>query len=108
MWNIAIRHDSLEACPWQTFLANVANREAIVIRWGRPARFAVRHVISAVPGGWQDVDPTNNLVPSDRHILLAGGRDFDNVSPIKGVILGGGEHTVRVGVDVMPMPPSPL
>ncbi len=58
--------------------------------------------------GWLDVDPTNNLIPSDRHILLAWGRDFDNVSPIKGVILGGGEHTVRVGVDVMPMPPAAL
>jgi transglutaminase-like putative cysteine protease len=54
------------------------------------------------PGaGWIDVDPTNNLIPSSKHVLLAWGRDFDDVSPIKGVILGGGEHTVSVGVDVV-------
>jgi transglutaminase-like putative cysteine protease len=57
------------------------------------------------PGfGWIDVDPTNNQVPSDQHILLAWGRDYDDVSPIKGVILGGGQHTVSVAVDVVPMP----
>lgn len=51
--------------------------------------------------GWIDLDPTNNQVPSDKHILLAWGRDYDDVSPIKGVILGGGHHTVHVAVDVM-------
>jgi transglutaminase-like putative cysteine protease len=50
--------------------------------------------------GWVDADPTNNQVPSDKHILLAWGRDYDDVSPIKGVILGGGEHTVSVAVEV--------
>lgn len=50
--------------------------------------------------GWVDLDPTNNLIPSDQHIVLAWGRDFDDVSPIKGVILGGGEHKVSVSVDV--------
>ena len=50
--------------------------------------------------GWVDVDPTNDLVPFDKHLLLAWGRDFDDVSPIKGVILGGGQHAVRVGVEV--------
>jgi transglutaminase-like putative cysteine protease len=51
--------------------------------------------------GWIDLDPTNNLVPSDKHITLAWGRDYDDVSPIKGVILGGGEHSVSVSVDVV-------
>ena len=53
--------------------------------------------------GWVDVDPTNDLVPSDKHILLAWGRDYDDVSPIKGVILGGGQHVVQVGVEVTRM-----
>jgi transglutaminase-like putative cysteine protease len=54
------------------------------------------------PGaGWIDLDPTNNQVPSERHITLAWGRDYDDVSPIKGVILGGGQHSVAVGVDVV-------
>ncbi|HTO08043.1 MAG TPA: transglutaminase family protein [Myxococcota bacterium] len=50
--------------------------------------------------GWIDVDPTNDLVVSDQHLTLAWGRDYGDVSPIKGVILGGGGHTVDVGVDV--------
>jgi transglutaminase-like putative cysteine protease len=50
--------------------------------------------------GWVDVDPTNDVRPSDQHLLLAWGLDYDDVSPIKGVILGGGQHTVQVSVDV--------
>ena len=55
------------------------------------------------PGyGWLEVDPTNNIVPSDRHITVAVGRDYSDVSPIKGVLLGGGQHTMQVAVDVVP------
>jgi transglutaminase-like putative cysteine protease len=50
--------------------------------------------------GWIDLDPTNNQIPEERHILLAWGRDYDDVSPLKGVILGGGKHVVTVSVDV--------
>lgn len=50
--------------------------------------------------GWVDFDPTNNLVVSDEHVTIAYGRDYDDVSPISGVLLGGGEHTVTVAVDV--------
>ena len=54
------------------------------------------------PGiGWIPVDPTNNLVPSDTHITVAWGRDYNDVSPIHGVILGGGAHALRVQVDVV-------
>jgi len=55
--------------------------------------------------GWLDVDPTNDLVPSDRHLILAWGRDYDDVSPVKGVTLGGGSHTVEVSVEVVPSAP---
>ncbi len=51
--------------------------------------------------GWVDVDPTNNVVPSTRHIAVAYGRDYHDVSPIRGVILGTGEHTLEVAVDVL-------
>jgi transglutaminase-like putative cysteine protease len=54
--------------------------------------------------GWIDVDPTNNQIPSNLHIVLAWGRDYDDVSPVKGVILGGGQHEVRVAVDVARLP----
>jgi transglutaminase-like putative cysteine protease len=56
------------------------------------------------PGiGWVDVDPTNNVVPSDGHVTLAWGRDYGDVSPLRGLILGGGAHTLRVGVDMEPI-----
>ena len=55
------------------------------------------------PGlGWIDVDPTNNVMPDDHHITVAWGRDFGDVTPMRGVILGGGAHTVTVSVDVSP------
>ncbi|MBP3953945.1 transglutaminase family protein [Gemmata sp. G18] len=50
--------------------------------------------------GWVDLDPTNDQIPQERHILLAWGRDYDDVSPLKGVILGGGQHVIKVAVDV--------
>ena len=51
------------------------------------------------PGfGWIDFDPTNDVIPREKHITLAWGRDYDDVSPIKGVILGGGRHSISVGV----------
>ena len=54
------------------------------------------------PGtGWIHVDPTNNVLPSCRHITIAWGRDYDDVSPVRGVILGGRDHTLRVNVDVL-------
>jgi transglutaminase-like putative cysteine protease len=53
--------------------------------------------------GWCDVDPTNDVIPSDKHVLLAWGRDYADVSPIKGVILGGGQHTLGVSVDIQPV-----
>ena len=50
--------------------------------------------------GWLDFDPTNNQMPMDRHITVAWGRDYSDVSPLKGVVFGGGEHKVNVSVDV--------
>ena len=51
--------------------------------------------------GWIDADPTNDRVPVDRHVTLAWGRDYADVSPVRGVILGGGRHTLHVSVDVL-------
>ncbi|WP_297490754.1 transglutaminase family protein [Acidocella sp.] len=50
--------------------------------------------------GWVDLDPTNNLLVADEHVTLAWGRDFRDVSPLRGIILGGGRHTLKVGVDL--------
>ena len=48
--------------------------------------------------GWLDLDPTNNLVPATDHVRVAVGRDFGDVTPLRGVIRGGGAHTLTVGV----------
>jgi transglutaminase-like putative cysteine protease len=50
--------------------------------------------------GWVDADPTNDLLPSSRHITVAWGRDFSDVSPLRGISLGTGKQTLRVSVDV--------
>lgn len=57
--------------------------------------------------GWVDFDPTNNLLPDVEHITLAWGRDFADVSPLRGVILGGGNHDPEVRVTVMPASEMP-
>jgi transglutaminase-like putative cysteine protease len=53
--------------------------------------------------GWLDMDPTNNVAPSDGHVTLAWGRDYGDVSPLRGLILGGGGHTLKVAVDMEPV-----
>jgi transglutaminase-like putative cysteine protease len=53
--------------------------------------------------GWVDFDPTNNCIPSDGHITVAWGRDYSDVSPIYGVLLGGARHKLEVAVDVLPL-----
>jgi transglutaminase-like putative cysteine protease len=59
------------------------------------------------PGsGWIDFDPTNNSVPTDSHITVAWGRDYGDVSPVHGVLLGGARHTLDTGVDVKPLDES--
>lgn len=52
--------------------------------------------------GWVDFDPTNGCLVADRHITLGWGRDFHDVSPIKGVVIGGGGSELLVAVDVVP------
>lgn len=57
-----------------------------------------------VPGnGWIDLDPTNNVLPSLEHITLGWGRDFSDVTPLRGVINGGGVQTLEVKVTVEPL-----
>jgi transglutaminase-like putative cysteine protease len=92
---------------------------------GLPARYVSGYLVTAVLGqprlvgadashawvqtfcpgiGWIDLDPTNDVIPSDKHITVAYGRDFGDVTPLSGVIMGGGRHKLRVVVDVQPLP----
>ncbi len=50
--------------------------------------------------GWLDIDPTNGIVVRDEHVVLGWGRDFGDVTPLRGVILGGGEQTLTVEVEL--------
>ena len=52
---------------------------------------------------WLDLDPTNDVIPSTSHVTLAVGRDFGDVSPLRGIIRGGGKHKLLVGVTVKPV-----
>ena len=56
------------------------------------------------PGyGWIDLDPTNNIIPQERHITIGWGRDYSDICPIKGVLTGGGPQILTVSVDVTPI-----
>lgn len=52
--------------------------------------------------GWVQLDPTNGIVVRDEHVILAWGRDFSDISPLRGVLLGGGDHRLEVNVDLEP------
>ena len=52
--------------------------------------------------GWIDFDPTNDAVVGESHITIGWGRDYGDACPIQGVFVGGGHHSMHVGVDVVP------
>lgn len=52
--------------------------------------------------GWVDLDPTNDVRVGSRHVTVAWGRDYSDVTPLRGVLLGGHEHQLLVGVSVVP------
>lgn len=53
--------------------------------------------------GWVDFDPTNNLIPKNQHIVVAYGRDYYDVPPLKGVIYSTGKNKLKVSVDIRPV-----
>jgi transglutaminase-like putative cysteine protease len=69
---------------------------------GADASHAWISVFCGEQAGWVDADPTNNLLPGERHITVAWGRDFSDVSPLRGVTLGAGGQRLEVAVDVIP------
>lgn len=54
--------------------------------------------------GWVDADPTNRVFPSLEHVTLGWGRDYDDVIPLRGVLLGGGAHSLDIAVTMVPAP----
>ena len=76
--------------PGQARLVGADQSHAWVSCWLGPAH------------GWIDLDPTNDLVVTQDHVWLGWGRDYADVSPVRGVLLGGGRHGLRVMVDMEP------
>ena len=70
---------------------------------GADASHAWVSVFCGEGAGWIDTDPTNNILPGERHITIAWGRDFSDVSPLRGVTLGAGGQRLAVAVDVIPV-----
>jgi transglutaminase-like putative cysteine protease len=61
-------------------------------------------VSAFVPGtGWLDWDPTQGRMADEGHITVAWARDYDDVAPLKGILLGGRQQSLRVSVDVIPV-----
>ena len=73
-----------------------ASPEALV-GWGASHAWVA---VFAPPFGWMELDPTNDLFVGTDHVSVAWGRDFGDVSPLRGIILGGGSHRLSVGVKV--------
>jgi transglutaminase-like putative cysteine protease len=55
------------------------------------------------PLGWVDFDPTNDCLVGEGHVTLAWGRDFGDVSPLRGILFGGSRHKLSVDVRVQPL-----
>jgi transglutaminase-like putative cysteine protease len=58
--------------------------------------------------GWVDFDPTNGVIPASEHLTLGWGRDFGDLSPVKGVMTGGRRHSLSYSVDIEAIPPEPV
>jgi transglutaminase-like putative cysteine protease len=58
--------------------------------------------------GWIDYDPTNRCFAGETHVVVARGRDYSDVSPIRGIFNGGGAHALQLAVTVAPLAEAPL
>jgi transglutaminase-like putative cysteine protease len=100
---------------------------------GLPARYVSGYLLTTPPGGrerlvgsdashawvavylpaeegfgeWTELDPTNNRAPGADYVVLARGRDYSDVSPVRGVLHGGAHHRLRVSVSVAPLAQGP-
>jgi len=94
---------------------------AVARTWGIPARYVSGYVHDEtaagggttshawveclLPGpGWTGFDPTNAILADERHVRVAVGRDYQDVSPTRGVLIGGGDIRLEVEVRMEPVP----
>ncbi|HTR85424.1 MAG TPA: transglutaminase family protein [Reyranella sp.] len=97
----ACRAHGLAAAYVSGYLRTVHSKEEVALR-GADASHAWVAVWCGEQTGWIHLDPTNDLIASQDHVAVAWGRDFADVSPLRGVILGGDSHSYGVAVTLVP------
>jgi transglutaminase-like putative cysteine protease len=97
----ALRAHGLAARYVSGYIRTVHSKEEIALR-GADASHAWVAVWCGEAAGWVQLDPTNDLVAKEDHVAVAWGRDFSDVSPLRGVILGGESHSYGVAVTLIP------
>lgn len=117
---------ALEAFDWELGVCQDQAHVMVAVcrSIGLPARYVSGYILTAPPpgqprltgadashawvqayipeAGWIDFDPTNGVLPDGQHVTLAWGRDYGDVSPLRGVIVGGTGHALTVAVTVTP------
>jgi transglutaminase-like putative cysteine protease len=97
----ALRAHGLAAAYVSGYIRTVHSQAEVELR-GADASHAWVAVWCGEAAGWVHLDPTNDLVAQEDHVAVAWGRDFSDVSPLRGVILGGGRHVYSVAVTLVP------
>jgi transglutaminase-like putative cysteine protease len=98
----ALRAHGLAAGYVSGYIRTVRSKDEIGLR-GADASHAWVAVWCGSDAGWVHLDPTNDLVAKEDHVVVAWGRDFSDVSPLRGVILGGESHSYGVAVTLVPV-----
>ncbi len=97
----ALRAHGLAAGYVSGYIRTIHSRDEIALR-GADASHAWVAVWCGEAAGWVHLDPTNDLIAHEDHVAVAWGRDFSDVSPLRGVILGGDSHSYGVAVTLVP------
>jgi len=79
------------------YVRQISTGPKALVGWGASHAWVA---VYAPPFGWFELDPTNDTFVGTDHVSVAWGRDFGDVSPLRGIILGGGSHRLSVGVKV--------
>lgn len=79
------------------YIRQIPESPEALVGWGASHAWVA---VFAPPFGWIELDPTNDVFAGMDHVSVAWGRDFGDVSPLRGIILGGGSHRLTVGVKV--------
>jgi transglutaminase-like putative cysteine protease len=96
----ALRAHGLAAAYVSGYIRTVHSEEEVELRGADASHAWV--AVWCGDAGWVHLDPTNDLVAHEDHVAVAWGRDFSDVSPLRGVILGGDAHVYSVAVTLVP------